>query len=454
MTTSPITKSKSTLFLSKTIQEKNLSICILGMGYVGLPLAIEFGKHYAVQGIDICSEKIKNLQKNTDITGEIESEILQKSTVSFSTDPSIISKSDIIIVTVPTPINENNTPDLSLLITASKCIGKYLSKNSIVIYESTVYPGVTEEICLPILEKESGLTYNSDFFLGYSPERLSPGEKKHTLPNVVKVVSGSTPEIATLLEELYGNIVPAGIHKAPSIKVAEAAKVIENTQRDLNVALMNELSIIFNKMDINTLDVINAASTKWNFMKMTPGLVGGHCIGVDPYYLTHKSKQLGYHPDVILAGRRINDGMGNYIASELIKLLIKANIPVKNAKIGLFGLTFKEDVSDIRNTKVIDIIKELNDYKIKIMVHDPHANKKETANEYGITIVEMDQMAALDGIIIAVPHSEYKTMTLTPFIEKLNPHQQKVIYDLKSIFKSDHSKLNHTHTPNLLYQSL
>ena len=452
MTTSPITKSKSTLFLSKTIQEKNLSICILGMGYVGLPLAIEFGKHYTVQGIDICSEKIQNLQKHTDKTGEIESEILQKSTVSFSTDSSIISKSDIIIVTVPTPINENNSPDLSLLITASKRIGKYLSKNSIVIYESTVYPGVTEEICLPILEKESGLTYNRDFFLGYSPERLSPGEKKYTLPNVVKVVSGSTPEIATLLEELYGSIVPAGIHKAPSIKVAEAAKVIENTQRDLNVALMNELSIIFNKMDINTLDVINAASTKWNFMKMTPGLVGGHCIGVDPYYLTHKAKQLGYHPDVILAGRRINDGMGNYIASELIKLLIKANIPVKNAKIGLFGLTFKEDVSDIRNTKVIDIIKELNDYDIKVMVHDPHANKKETANEYGITLVEMDQMTALDGLIIAVPHTKYKTMTLTPFIEKLNPHQQKVIYDLKSTFKSDHSKL--PHTPNLLYQSL
>ena len=452
MTTSPITKSKSTLFSPKKIQEKNISICILGMGYVGLPLAIEFGKHYTVQGIDICSEKIQNLQKHTDITGEIESEILQKSTVSFSTDSSIISKSDIIIVTVPTPINENNTPDLSLLMTASKRIGKYLSKDSIVVYESTVYPGVTEEICLPILEKESGLTYNSDFFLGYSPERLSPGEKKYTLPNVVKVVSGSTPEIATLLEELYGSIVPAGIHKTPSIKVAEAAKVIENTQRDLNVALMNELSIIFNKMDINTLDVINAASTKWNFMKMTPGLVGGHCIGVDPYYLTHKAKQLGYHPDVILAGRRINDAMGKYVASKLIKLLIKANIPVKNAKIGLFGLTFKEDVSDIRNTKVIDIINELNDYDIKIMVHDPYANKKETANEYGITLVEMDQMTALDGLIIAVPHSEYKAMTLTPFIKKLKPRPQKIIYDLKSIFKSDHSKL--THTSNLLYQSL
>ena len=396
------------------------TICILGMGYVGLPLAVEFAKHFKVTGLDICTKKITDLQNNHDETGEIETKVLTESTLTFTTDPSIIQNANIIIATVPTPIDTNNRPDLTSLKSASKTIGKYLQKNSIIIYESTVYPGVTEELCLPILEQESNMTYNTDFFLGYSPERLSPGEKKYTLPNVVKVVSGSTPEITDQLVELYGKIVPAGIHRASSIKVAEAAKVIENTQRDLNVALVNELAIIFNKMGINTLDVINAAATKWNFMKMNPGLVGGHCIGVDPYYLTYKAQQLGYHPNVILSGRRINDGMGQYIAQEFIKKLIDANIPIKNAKIGLFGLTFKENVADIRNTKVIDIITELKSYGVNIIVHDPHANPTETEEEYGITLTPINQINTLDSLIITVPHQAYLDQGLNVFIEKCN----------------------------------
>ncbi len=422
------------------IKNNTPTLCIIGMGYVGLPLAIEFAKYFKVTGLDICTKKIAALQNNHDETGEIDTEQLTKSTLTFSTDPSIIQDATIIIVTVPTPIDANNRPNLTPLKSASETIGKYLQKNSIVVYESTVYPGVTEELCLPILEHHSNMTYNTDFYLGYSPERLSPGEKKYTLPNVVKVVSGSTPEITDQLVELYGKIVPAGIHRASSIKVAEAAKVIENTQRDLNVALVNELAIIFNKMGINTLDVINAAATKWNFMKMSPGLVGGHCIGVDPYYLTYKAEQLGYHPDVILSGRRINDGMGQYIAQEFIKKLIDANISIKNAKIGLFGLTFKENVADIRNTKVIDIITELNSYGVTISVHDPHANPIETEEEYGITLTPIDQINALDSVIITVPHNAYLDQGLNFFIEKCNsPHP--VIYDLKSLFKTNYDTI-------------
>ena len=432
---------------NKTIKTTYDTIAVIGLGYVGLPLLLELAKKFKTIGFDIELEKINELKNGIDRTNECNKNQLNNTNSQFTNNITDIKEANIKIVTVPTPIDSQNKPDLSILKNATTLLANNLKKNDIIIYESTVYPGVTEEICAPIIENISGLTFNEDFFLGYSPERLSPGDTQRTLTKVIKVVSGSTPEICDICANIYKKIIPAGIYKASSIKVAEAAKVIENTQRDLNIALMNELAIIFNKMNISTTDVIEAASTKWNFMKMTPGLVGGHCIGVDPYYLTNKSKELGHYPNVILAGRRINDGMGKYIANEFIKLLTKAEIKIKHAKIGIFGLTFKENVSDIRNTKVIDIINELKDFECNIYIHDPYALANEAKKEYNLSLTEMNTMTDLDGIILAVPHKDYQTVTFKEFTEKIK-HQNKVIYDIKNMLDKPNT------SENIFYKSL
>jgi UDP-N-acetyl-D-galactosamine dehydrogenase len=411
-------------------------IAVVGLGYVGLPLACEFAKQYSVIGFDISEKKIDSLLNGVDPTGELSPAELAQAKVTFSLDPSVLSEASVIIVTVPTPIDRHNTPDLSPLAGASRLIGAHMRKGAVIVYESTVYPGVTEEYCVPILEAHSHLTYGVDFTVGYSPERLNPGDQNHTVDKIVKVVSGSTPETLQFVSKLYGRIIHAGIHEAPSIKVAEAAKVIENTQRDLNVALMNELAIIFNKMGINTLDVIEAAATKWNFIKMFPGLVGGHCIGVDPYYLTFKAQELGYHPEVILAGRRINDNMGKYIAEQTIKQMINADISIKGATVLVLGITFKENISDIRNSKVIDIIRELQGYGVNVLVADPHANSEDIAHEYQVNLTAIDDIRNVDSVVIAVPHLVFKT---DEFLETLLSRilsPQALVVDIKGGFKA------------------
>lgn len=419
----------------QNIAAKNDKIAILGLGYVGLPLATELGKKYSIIGFDISEKKISELQQNIDKTGEVSTQALEDADITFSTDPSVISDAKIIIVTVPTPIDENKKPDLIPVEKATETLAKHIQKGSIVVYESTVYPGVTEDFCAPIIDSVSCLTLNTDYFLGYSPERLSPGEKDRTLTKITKVVAGSTPEVAELLDELYASIIPAGTHRATSIKVAEAAKVIENTQRDLNVALMNELSIIFNKMGINTLEVIEAASTKWNFVKMTPGLVGGHCIGVDPYYLTFKAEQLGYSPNVILAGRKINDNMPKYVAEQTIKKLIKANCNVRNSKILVMGITFKENVSDIRNSKVVDIIKELKEYGTEVIIADPLASSEETLEEYGLELTPYEKVSDIAAVIVAVNHNEYKTLDPKDILSKFSKESETPVFiDVKSTY--------------------
>ncbi|MBH41877.1 MAG: hypothetical protein CL685_04130 [Candidatus Magasanikbacteria bacterium] len=427
------------------LNSHSASIGIIGLGYVGLPLAIELSEKYSVVGFDIDKEKVNELNNGMDRTQEINTTRLSSKLLTFNHDPNILSDCQIIIVTVPTPINHNKQPDLSAIKAATNMIGKIMQKNSIIVYESTVYPGVTNDICVPILEETSGLKFNSEFHVGYSPERLSPGDADRTLTKITKVVSGSSKEVSSLLANLYGSIIPAGIHQASSIKVAEAAKVIENTQRDLNVALMNELAIIFDKMEINTLDVIEAAATKWNFMKMTPGLVGGHCIGVDPYYLTYKAEQLGYHPEVILSGRRINDNMGKYVAEQTVKQLIKVNKPVNNAKVLILGLTFKENVSDIRNSKVPDIINELKEYGINIFVHDPHADPKETKEEYNITLTNWDETPNSDAIILAVDHAQFSN-DINVYLNKISgTEKEKVLIDIKGKFNPIRTLLNCTY---------
>lgn len=412
-------------------------IAVVGLGYVGLPLACEFGKHYSMIGFDIADAKIKLLQSGIDPTGELATEELSRATIRFTTDPKELSEASVIIVTVPTPIDSHNKPDLRPLDGASRLIGAHMKSGTVIIYESTVYPGVTEDFCVPILEAVSQLKYGRDFTVGYSPERMNPGDKNHTVAKIVKVVSGSTPETLKFVSSLYGRIIEAGIHEAPSIKVAEAAKVIENTQRDLNVALMNELSIIFNKMGINTLDVIEAASTKWNFIKLFPGLVGGHCIGVDPYYLTYKAEELGYHPEVILAGRRINDSMGKYIAEHTIKLMINANIPIKGAKVLVLGITFKENISDIRNSKVIDIIRELQGYGVDVIVSDPHAESAATFHEYQVQLTDLELIDRIDAAIIAVPHAKFKLDSFIPnLMSRLLDPSTGVIVDVRGGFRA------------------
>ena len=415
-------------------------IAVIGLGYVGLPLAIEFGKIRPVIGFDINQSRIDALREGRDDTLEAsEGELRDASHLSFTTNPADLADTQIYIVTVPTPIDAHKRPDLTPLIKASETLGKVLKRGDIVIYESTVYPGATEEDCVPVLERVSGLTYNKDFFAGYSPERINPGDKTHRLPDIRKVTSGSTPDIAEKVDQLYASIITAGTYKAESIRIAEAAKVIENTQRDLNIALVNELAIIFNKMGIDTEAVLKAAGTKWNFLPFRPGLVGGHCIGVDPYYLTHKAETMGYHPHVILAGRRINDGMGAYVAGQLVKAMLKRRIQVNGARVLVLGLTFKENCPDLRNTRVVDVVHELQDYGIHIDVHDPWANPVEACREYGMNLVEDPQDGDYDGIVLAVAHDQFKIMgaDTTRVFGKVD----HILYDLKNIFDASDSDL-------------
>ncbi len=410
-------------------------ISIIGLGYVGLPLAIEFGKKYNVLGFDINSQRIKELQANEDSTLEVSKDNFLKSKyISFSSNESDLKDSDVFIITVPTPIDAVKRPDLSLIKKATEMVGKYIKKGAIVIYESTVFPGCTEEICVPILEEISSLKYNKDFYCGYSPERINPGDKVNTITKIVKVTSGSNNDIAKKIDELYKSIITAGTFMAASIKVAEAAKVIENTQRDLNISLVNELSVIFNRLDIDTLDVLQAAESKWNFLPFKPGMVGGHCIGVDPYYLTHKAEEVGYNPQVILAGRRINDNMGRYAAKNVIKMMIKNNIDVSNSNIAVLGITFKENCPDIRNTKVVDLINELKSWNVKVSVCDPWADKEEVEEMYGLHLMNLDESDKFDSIVVAVGHNQYRQMNLE-FLRNKCKGKKPVLADIKSLYK-------------------
>ena len=420
------------------ILNKQAKIAVVGLGYVGLPLAAAFSKKADVIGFEIHTEKVEQLKSGFDATGELTSEDLKNATIQYTTNPEDLKSADFVIVTVPTPIDENNNPDLSPMEKASTTIGQNLKLGTIVVYESTVYPGVTEDICVPILEKESGLKCGRDFKVGYSPERINPGDKVHTVDKIIKVVSGMDDETLETVAAVYELVITAGVHRASSIKVAEAAKVIENTQRDLNIALINELSLIFNKLDIPTMDVLAAAGTKWNFLKFTPGLVGGHCIGVDPYYLTHKAEQIGYLPQVILAGRRINDGMGKYVAENTVKQMIKSGKVVKTSRVLILGLTFKEDVPDIRNTKVVDIVAELQDYGIEVLIHDPLADSAETQHEYGLKLTELADVGRVDAVIYAVSHKEFAGMTVQTFVDFCsNGVGNGVVVDVKSVLKRD-----------------
>lgn len=417
-----------------------IKLAIIGLGYVGLPLAVEFGKLREVKGFDISQRRIDELKKGNDFTLETTSEELLSATgLSFTTQVDEIKDCNVFIVTVPTPIDEYNNPDLTPLIKASETVGSVLKKGDIVIYESTVYPGCTEEECVPVLEKKSGLKFNVDFFAGYSPERINPGDKEHRVTNICKVTSGSTPEVAKLVDTLYQEIILAGTHSASSIRVAEAAKVIENTQRDLNIALMNELALIFNKMGIDTEAVLQAAGTKWNFLPFRPGLVGGHCIGVDPYYLTHKAQAIGYHPEIILAGRRLNDSMGAYVAAQLIKAMTKKRIQVSGARVLVMGLTFKENCPDLRNTKVVDIIKELKDYDCCVDVYDPWVSKEESEHEYSITPIADPIASHYDAILMAVAHQEFRNLGASQI--RAFGKQNHILYDLKYVFSRDDSDL-------------
>ncbi|QND48889.1 nucleotide sugar dehydrogenase [Rhizobium lusitanum] len=415
-------------------------IAVIGLGYVGLPVAIALaGKFPDVVGFDIKESRVAALKAGEDDTREISPARLKESGLRISSDIEDLRDRDIFIVAVPTPIDRNRQPDLRPMISASRAVGKALKKGSIVVYESTVYPGVTEDVCGPVLAEVSGLRQGEDFHLGYSPERINPGDKEHTFERIVKVVAGDNEETLERIAAVYGAVVEAGIHRAPSIKVAEAAKVIENTQRDLNIALMNELSIIFEKMDIRTADVLKAARTKWNFLPFTPGLVGGHCIGVDPYYLTAKAEELGYHPEVILSGRRINDGMGAFIAQKLIKMLVTAQKPINGARIGIFGLTFKENVPDLRNSRVPDIIRELHQFGIKPLVHDPMASHGEAEEEYGVRLSALDDFGELDAIVLAVPHKSYLVDGAAEILNLLG--ENGVVVDVKAALEQSNPRL-------------
>ena len=397
-------------------------IAVVGLGYVGLPLAVEFGKKFKTIGFDLSEAKIDAYRKHVDPTGEVPTAELQASTMlEPTTDASRLAEADFIVVAVPTPVDDAHQPDFSPLISASRSVGQNMKKGAIVVYESTVYPGATEEECVPVLEKFSGLKWGVDFNVGYSPERINPGDREHTLTRIVKVVSGDTPETLVKVADVYGSIITAGVYKASSIKVAEAAKVIENTQRDLNIALMNELALIFEKIGIDTLEVLQAAGTKWNFLPFRPGLVGGHCIGVDPYYLTHKADKLGYHPQVILAGRRINDGMGKFIAEQTVKNLIKSGSQVLGAKVIVFGLTFKENCPDLRNSKVVDVIGELKAYGVDVIVHDPVPEAGEAEHEYGLSLTAWNDLPQAEGLVMAVAHNEFKQRPLSDFLSKVKP---------------------------------
>jgi UDP-N-acetyl-D-galactosamine dehydrogenase len=420
------------------IRKKKAKIAVVGLGYVGLPLAAAFGKKVDVIGFEIHADKVRQLEEGFDATGELSAEDLTNTQIKYTTNPADLREADFIIVTVPTPIDKNNNPDLSPMEKASQAIGQNLKKGAIIVYESTVYPGVTEDICVPILEQESGLKCGVDFKVGYSPERINPGDKVHTVEKIMKVVSGMDLETLDTVAQVYELVITAGVHRASSIKVAEAAKVIENTQRDLNIALINELALIFNKLDIPTMDVLAAAGTKWNFLNFTPGLVGGHCIGVDPYYLTHKAEQIGYLPQVILAGRRINDGMGKYVAENTIKQMIKTGKVIKGSRVLVLGLTFKENVPDIRNTKVVDIVHELEDYGIEVMIHDPHANAEETLHEYALELTDLSAVGKVDAVIYAVSHKEFSEINADRLAALCrNGNGKGVVVDVKSVLNRE-----------------
>ncbi|MDB4078010.1 nucleotide sugar dehydrogenase [Amylibacter sp.] len=417
--------------------DKQLTIAVVGLGYVGLPLAVEFGKKMPTLGLDLSTDKVAAYRRHIDPTGEISTQELQSaSQLQCHTDPRVLKQADFIIITVPTPVDVARQPDLTPLINCSEVVGAYLKRGTIVVYESTVYPGATEEACIPILEKHSGLKWKQDFWVGYSPERINPGDKERTITKMVKLVSGDTPTTLDKIAKVYGSIIIAGVYKTSSIKVAEAAKVIENTQRDLNIALMNELAIIFELVGVDTLEVLKAAGTKWNFLPFRPGLVGGHCIGVDPYYLSHKAEILGYHPQVILAGRRINNGMAAYIAQQTIKKIISNGTNIKGAKVIVLGLTFKENCSDLRNSKVADVVKELQDFSCEVYVHDPLAEPDQALHEYGITLSEWGQLPQnADAIVAAVSHTEYATKPLASLLAPLK--SGGVFIDIKSAYSPE-----------------
>jgi UDP-N-acetyl-D-glucosamine/UDP-N-acetyl-D-galactosamine dehydrogenase len=409
------------------------TVAIIGLGYVGLPLAVEFGRHFPTIGYDLSKPKIAAFRDAVDPTGEVSGEQFAMATrLRFADDPKEIAHADFIIVAVPTPVDDAHRPDFSPLVSSSMTVGSHMKRGAIVVYESTVYPGATEEICIPVLEKHSGMKWGQDFAVGYSPERINPGDKLHTLTTIVKVVAGDSPETLETVAQVYSTVVTAGVHRAASIKVAEAAKVIENTQRDLNIALMNELSMIFGRLGIDTLDVLKAAGTKWNFLPFRPGLVGGHCIGVDPYYLTHKAEQLGYIPQVILAGRRINDAMGPYVARQTIKEMIKRGHAIQGADIVVLGLTFKENVPDLRNSKVIDVIRELQSFGLNVLVHDPVANSTDAVHEYGLALTPWEKLPRCAGVILAVNHEEYVAGGFKRLASLLQP--DGVFVDVKSVF--------------------
>ncbi|MBN2801554.1 MAG: nucleotide sugar dehydrogenase [Deltaproteobacteria bacterium] len=434
--------------LLQKIIDKSENIAIVGLGYVGMPIAVAFAKKVSVIGFDISHEKIEQYKNGIDATKEVGNDAIKASTVEFTSDETRLKDARFHIVAVPTPVNDDHTPDLSPVISASKTVGRNLVKGSIVVFESTVYPGVTEDICVPILEKESGLKCGVDFKMGYSPERINPGDKVHRLETIVKVVSGMDEESLNVIAGVYELVVEAGVYRAESIKVAEAAKVIENSQRDINIAFMNELSIIFNKMNIDTKAVLAAAGTKWNFLKFFPGLVGGHCIGVDPYYLTYKAEQIGYHSQIILSGRRINDDMGKYVVENLVKLLIKTDVPVKLAKVAILGFTFKENCPDTRNTRVIDIVTELEDYGISPIIADPQADSEEAYNEYGISFTNIEDIKDVDALIIAVGHDEFLKFTqeeISSFFKDI-PKRSKVLIDIKGLLnKNDYLKAGYNY---------
>lgn len=421
-------------------QLEQLSIAIIGLGYVGLPLAVEFGKQKPTIGFDINQQRIAELLAGHDHTLETSAEELKQAVnLRYTYDFTALKQSNFFIVTVPTPIDDFKQPDLTPLIKSSETIGQVLKKGDIVVYESTVYPGATEEVCIPVLEKVSGLKFNQDFFVGYSPERINPGDKQRRVTNILKITSGSTPEVADYIDQVYQLIIDAGTYKAPSIKVAEAAKVIENTQRDVNIALINELALIFNKLDIDTEEVLKAAGTKWNFLPFRPGLVGGHCIGVDPYYLTHKAQSIGLHPEIILAARRLNDRMGEYVATQLIKEMVKQRIQVVGSKILIMGLSFKENCPDIRNTKIVDMVKALKEYDLDLDIYDPWVDDTEVQHEYGLAPIKELHQGQYDAIVLAVAHDQFKSMTIDQF--KQLGKEKHVLYDLKYVLDKAHSDI-------------
>ncbi|MCU4413387.1 Vi polysaccharide biosynthesis UDP-N-acetylglucosamine C-6 dehydrogenase TviB [Acinetobacter ursingii] len=421
-------------------QLEQLSIAIVGLGYVGLPLAVEFGKQKPTIGFDINQHRITELLSGHDHTLETSAEELEQAlNLSYTSDYNTLKASNFFIVTVPTPIDDFKQPDLTPLIKSSETIGQVLKKGDVVVYESTVYPGATEEVCIPVLEKVSGLKFNQDFFVGYSPERINPGDKQRRVTNILKITSGSTPEVADYIDQVYQLVIEAGTYKAPNIKVAEAAKVIENTQRDVNIALINELALIFNKLGIDTEEVLKAAGTKWNFLPFRPGLVGGHCIGVDPYYLTHKAQSIGLHPEIILAARRLNDRMGEYVATQLIKEMVKQRIQVVGSKILIMGLSFKENCPDIRNTKIVDMVKALKEYDLDLDIYDPWVDDAEVQHEYGLAPIKQLQQGQYDAIVLAVAHEQFKSMTVDQFTQL--GKAQHVLYDLKYVLDKNNTNL-------------